>query len=369
MSMSLKQGKPRATDPFTKGGQIFGHIWRMRWQNLKLVSALSAGGGVLGLFAHASVKGLIFLDFWEFYLLDYWGGWFKIWTWPTTQKVLLLADAWLKGLMQGSKGIPSAFLSVSQLMTTVSAEITFTEMPAYRIPTVLFLEEPWVLEKASQIHICLGSGISRFLIACLGCAWFFKRQSQKLEEERILQGQELAPPEVLQRTLSTRGMASDLYLTPELSLVKDTEVEHLMVCGATRTGKTSTLLSLLIQVRAKKQKAVVLDLTGELTAKFFREGQDVLLNPLDARSESWDIFKEPLGQAEIEAWAASMIPSESHDPIWSQAARKLLSVTTHQMCEKHKKILQEASKEGAVTTSITPPTLQEILSYAWEIAQ
>jgi len=170
-------------------------------------------------------------------------------------------------------------------MTTVSPE-----MPAYRIPTVLFLEEPWVLEKASQIHTCLGSGIFGFIVACLGCAWFFKRQSQKLEEDSP--GATLSATRWLQKILSQRGLASDLYLTPELSLVKDTEVEHLMVCGATRTGKTSTLLSLLVQVRAKKQKAVVLDLTGELTAKFFRKGQDVLLNPLDARSQNWDIFED-----------------------------------------------------------------------------
>lgn len=46
------------------------------------------------------------------------------------------------------------------------------------------------------------------------------------------------------------------------------------------------------QVRAQGKRAIVYDTSGEFTATYFREGKDIILNPFDARSPNWNVWRE-----------------------------------------------------------------------------
>ncbi|GAO99087.1 coupling protein TraD [Caedimonas varicaedens] len=101
--------------------------------------------------------------------------------------------------------------------------------------------------------------------------------------------------------------------------------------GATRMGKTTCLIHLLKQVRAKNERAVILDSTGELTDKFYRPDKDHLINPLDARSVSWNIWDEQLEPYGYDAWAATVVPDGKADDFWPASARLLLSTTAQKL--------------------------------------
>jgi type IV conjugative transfer system coupling protein TraD len=205
---------------------------------------------------------------------------------------------------------------------------------ACQYPTILFLQDPRILAAVWRGHAALLTGLGFGLTTVALFRKGFNRKSKRLEKKKILEGNILVSDKELRRRLLKRNQASSLKITPELPLVKNSEVEHLMVCGATRMGKTSTVIHLLSQVRDQGQKAVVLDLTGELTALFFRESYDKLLNPLDVRSEQWRIWDEGLSNQGIEGWAQAAIPVQGNDPYWSQAAQNLLVDTTRLLAEK-----------------------------------
>lgn len=103
------------------------------------------------------------------------------------------------------------------------------------------------------------------------------------------------------------------------------EQSHTMLAGTTGTGKTVTLSALLWQIRQRRHRAVIFDLTGAFIERFYDPERDVILNPLDARCPQWSIFNECQSEAEFTtAWEA-LIPHDggTSEPFWVQAARML----------------------------------------------
>jgi len=104
------------------------------------------------------------------------------------------------------------------------------------------------------------------------------------------------------------------------------EVQHTSISGTIGSGKTQAILALLEQIRAAGDRAVVFDLTGGFIAPFYRDGTDVILNPLDARSPAWSVFTEANSKAGFDAMAAAMIPrGQKADQVWSDSARMVFS--------------------------------------------
>ncbi|MEM7741067.1 MAG: type IV secretion system DNA-binding domain-containing protein, partial [Pseudomonadota bacterium] len=98
------------------------------------------------------------------------------------------------------------------------------------------------------------------------------------------------------------------------------------ISGTIGSGKTQAILALLEQIRAAGDRAIVFDLTGGFLAPFYREGTDIILNPLDARSPSWSVFCEADSKAAFDAIAAAMIPrGQKADPVWADSARMVFS--------------------------------------------
>ena len=103
------------------------------------------------------------------------------------------------------------------------------------------------------------------------------------------------------------------------------EQSHAMLIGTTGTGKTVELSALVTQIRARRHRAVIFDLTGAFIERFYDPARDIILNPLDARCPQWSIFNECESEAEFTtAWEA-LIPHDggTSEPFWVQAARML----------------------------------------------
>jgi type IV conjugative transfer system coupling protein TraD len=168
----------------------------------------------------------------------------------------------------------------------------------------------------------------------------FRRMSHAIEADKILRGKERESLETVARKVKKAGQPA-FEIAPGLPLPHGSENQHLAIVGATRMGKTTCILHLLQQVRRKGQRAVILDSTGELTARFYRPHEDILINPLDERSSGWDIWGEDLALHEYDAWASAMIPEGKGDPIWHGNARKLLAFTAQKLEKQPQRSMQD----------------------------
>ena len=105
------------------------------------------------------------------------------------------------------------------------------------------------------------------------------------------------------------------------------ETQHTIVSGTTGSGKTVLISDLVAQIRERGERCVIYDKMGSYTRSFFDPGQDVLLNPLDARSPRWSPFLEAGSPRDFDMMAAALIPQQKDtvDPFWVTAARQLFA--------------------------------------------
>ena len=334
--MKQPQQKHFQTDAFTRGGQIFSHEWRMRFQNYRVVTLLGLACGCVGIGISAWFSEISWWLLCDFYVLSYLGGQIKLFLWPYLQGFLIELDILLRGLLRGSRGIPSAYQSLSQL----TSDLWVPGRGRIVMPTYQFLAHPWVIKKASYVHTVLAWGLFSWAVGMLAMIYGFRFKSHQIEKDKILRGKEVASVQKVSRAVLKQGNP-DFEIAPGLPLPKGSENQHLAIVGATRMGKTTCLINLLNQVRHKRQRAVILDSTGELTARYYRPEQDTLLNPFDSRSVHWDVWGEHLAPYEYDAWASAMIPEGKGDPIWHGSARKLLSFTAQKLETNPNPTMQE----------------------------
>ncbi|MCK9549492.1 type IV secretion system DNA-binding domain-containing protein [Aquamicrobium sp.] len=115
------------------------------------------------------------------------------------------------------------------------------------------------------------------------------------------------------------------YLLAGIPYPHRMEQSHAMLLGTTGAGKTTQLRSLLEQMRARQDTAVVFDLTGAYVEAFYDAERDTILNPMDQRCQAWTIFNDCTSYSNFTTAAAALIPSDggSSDPFWARAARTL----------------------------------------------
>lgn len=320
----MKRSKVYNTDRFTRGGQIFAHEWRMRFQNMRTVLLLSLlfalGGFCVGM--------ILFKEGWvlgQFFFLDYLPAWIKATSWPYLQDFFEGLDQLLKALNPKSKG-----LMAYKGLQGMTSEIRVMNGLHYKVNTLEFLNHPWTTIQLLKLKKCLWSMLGCWVLGIFYLIWAFKKKSARLEADKILKGKTLERVEVVAQKVRKLGKP-DFEIAQGLPLPKGSENQHLALIGSTRMGKTNCILGLLNQIRQKSQRAIILDATGELTSIFYRPHHDKLLNPFDARSSSWTIWNENLPNYEYDAWASTMIPEGKGDPIWHGNARKLLSFTAQKL--------------------------------------
>ena len=133
----------------------------------------------------------------------------------------------------------------------------------------------------------------------------------------------------------------------KLNIPSNIFTTHLMITGATGTGKTNCLNTLLTQIRKAGDKAIILDSNNSFVQNFFNASKDFILNPLDERSIGWDFWSEGNDTSIYKLISASLIPDHKYsDPFWANAAQTILTAliekeesTSDNGMQKIKKIL------------------------------
>lgn len=161
--------------------------------------------------------------------------------------------------------------------------------------------------------------------------FFFLRGKQSAKKHHM-KGNQLVPIWQVKWKLKWTRKASKICLG-SLPLVKGTETQHLLITGGTGSGKTNCLHHLLTSIRKEKKRTIIMDTTGILTERYYREGKDRILNPLDLRGVPWHPWIECKDKTSYAAMAESFIPqslSES-DNYWRTSARIILSSLLEQL--------------------------------------
>jgi len=145
-----------------------------------------------------------------------------------------------------------------------------------------------------------------------------KMQDARLRGAQLVKGPELA------KMMEARDDTAP-YSIAGVPMRKGSETLHTMIGGAQGTGKSQQFIRMMQQVRARGKRAIVYDPSGEFTRMFFREGIDVLMNPLDKRSPNWNMWREIQRDYHFDNMANGLIPDPAEaDPFWAQAGRMVL---------------------------------------------
>ena len=110
--------------------------------------------------------------------------------------------------------------------------------------------------------------------------------------------------------LKPKNGKRDKIIFGSVGLPPESETLGTLLSGAPGSGKSVAIHEAIRTIRDRGQRAVILDPTGEFMASWFRPG-DVILNPLDFRSESWSPLAEITFDSEIKSVVKSLIPDGS----------------------------------------------------------
>jgi type IV conjugative transfer system coupling protein TraD len=160
-----------------------------------------------------------------------------------------------------------------------------------------------------------GSAAGTFIVI------YWTRRGEKQAEDEYIRGAKLIDGEQLEKLIVEDDKVSKITIggTPT---IRGGEMLHTVISGAVGTGKSVAILEILESVRKQGKRAIVYDPTGEFTELFYREGKDVVLNPLDARSPNWNLWREIRSEFDYRTFAAALVQVKSKsDPFFEQSAR------------------------------------------------
>jgi type IV conjugative transfer system coupling protein TraD len=163
-----------------------------------------------------------------------------------------------------------------------------------------------------------------FLLLFTAFAIYFLARGLRARRKEAVSGQEISPAWKIALQLTITRKASPIKIST-LPLIKGTETRHILVSGGTGSGKTNCFHTLLPQIRAQRQRAVIVDSTGEFVSRYYREGKDILMNPFDKRSPPWSPWCECLDTFDYKALVQSFIPSSFREDenFWRRAAQEV----------------------------------------------
>lgn len=162
-------------------------------------------------------------------------------------------------------------------------------------------------------------------------SFIVKKWGEKQSEDVLLKGDKILQKEVTKKFIHKQQLASDINLA-HLPLIKNTETAHLLFHGTVGTGKSNAIKELLDQIRKRGDRAIIYDKSCNFLEEFYQPDHDVLLNPMDSRGQSWDLWQECRDSADFDSLAAAQIPMPStQDPFWVNAARTIFSSAAFEM--------------------------------------
>ena len=312
---------------FTRGSQIFMHSLRMAGQGIKTTSLL---GGIVAL------SWLIFRASGKIQLTDlyYW---------------VMVGFAHIK-------------LSIGEIFYDRQAIIItsydFILQQHRTMPALEFIQRIWQAPIGQRImnfelwlfNNSIFEAIAAFFLSLSSSSIFFIIRGRKNMQKTKIRGAEIVSPQILAKMLRKEKVASDIHIA-DLPLVKNSERQHILVTGTTGSGKTNFLHELLPQIRARGDRAVIIDVNGTFVSSYYDEANDLLLNPYDSRSEHWLPWADCNYDYDYDTLASALVGSGSFsEPFWDETAKQVIisalkATKDHQSIDELQHIIKHTSSE------------------------
>lgn len=127
----------------------------------------------------------------------------------------------------------------------------------------------------------------------------FYASAKTAKDERFIRGAQIMSLKALNKKLAAEAKKNQLSCLKvgETILPCDMEPKHILILGASGSGKGVLLNQLAARIALRKQyfktkeKVIYYDVKGEFISKQWQDG-DIIFNPFDSRSIGWNIFNE-----------------------------------------------------------------------------
>lgn len=133
------------------------------------------------------------------------------------------------------------------------------------------------------------------------------------------------------RKAKSKGANAEALTIAGIPMPAGDETKHLKVMGTTGSGKSTAIREYVHTALSRGDRAVIADPDGGYLSRFYDPARgDIILNPFDARSVTWDLFAEIRQAYDIDQLADALIPDKGTDVVWSGYARTLFASATRQ---------------------------------------
>lgn len=116
-----------------------------------------------------------------------------------------------------------------------------------------------------------------------------------------------------------------------VTLPYEFDTSHILLVGSTGTGKSVNIRETLGSIRAQGKRAIVYDVAGNFIKHFYRENKDIILNSLDARSHTWDLFADCRLESDFIGFSEAIIPDGYRRDFFDVAAKMVFSSIAYQL--------------------------------------
>lgn len=184
-----------------------------------------------------------------------------------------------------------------------------------------------------QLDLFWGLGVFIFVFFFTMCIafWYLGKKGKAQRKNDMVGGRYLAKNVAEVNKLLKKADKLSPFKIGDLHLVKDSEIQNIAVHGTVGTGKSTAFNDFLSTARKLDQRAFIYDKGCAFIPMFYREGKDVILNPMDARCPNWDLWEECQDKVDLENFAIPLLPDKDGDPFWTLSARNLFVSTAEAM--------------------------------------
>ena len=194
------------------------------------------------------------------------------------------------------------------------------------------------------IRLLIGLGILASIFLLIFVLW--SKFGKDVKEEKHISGATIKTAKEVAHYLRSVGKVSPLMIG-EMPLVKDSETKHILITGTTGSGKTNLIHNLLPQIIKAKRPALIIDQTGEMIARYYDPDRgDIIFNPLDDRSHTWDFWADNASSSRLEKFAKVLFkygktPYSGSDPFWDNSAEVIFVACVQYLLKKDMRSINE----------------------------